>query len=218
MIKELVKRILCRIKYRRCMRFGRGSWCDLSCNVQGKNKMGKDAELFHSEIGYGSYLSAYSKLQYTKIGKYCSIGKNVESVFGKHPTKDWVSTHPAFFSTRKQAGFTYTDKERFDEGITTTGSKKIIIGNDVWIGNNVLLMEGIKIGDGAIIAAGAVVTKDVAPYAIVGGVPAKLIRYRFTKEQITILLEVQWWNKSEAWIQENVAYFSNVEEFLHRNS
>ena len=88
------------------------------------------------------------------------------------------------------------------------------VGNDVWIASDVKLLPGIVIHDGAVIAAGAVVTKDVPPYAIVGGVPAKVIRYRFTKEQIESLLDIQWWNKDEKWIREHAGLFDDVDGFL----
>ncbi len=94
-----------------------------------------------------------------------------------------------FYSTRKQCGATFADRDYFDE------QSDISIGNDVWIGARVFLIEGIHVGDGAIVGAGAVVTKDVPAYAVVGGVPAKIIRYRFTQEQIEYLLELQWWDK-----------------------
>lgn len=86
----------------------------------------------------------------------------------------------------------------------------------MWIGANVLAIAGIKIGDGAIVAAGSVVTKDVPPYAIVGGVPAKIIRYRFTDEQIKDLLNMQWWNKGEAWIRSHAEYFDDVQRLIEK--
>ncbi len=93
-----------------------------------------------------------------------------------------------------------------------------IIGNDVWIGSNVLIIGGIKIGDGAIVAAGAVVTKDVPPYAIVGGIPARIIRFRFDKEQINKLLELKWWNKDDDWLIKNNYLFCNVEMFFENRN
>ncbi|MNI40841.1 Chloramphenicol acetyltransferase [compost metagenome] len=96
-------------------------------------------------------------------------------------------------------------------------NQKIVIGNDVWIGANAVILPGVTLGDGAVIGAGAVVTKDVPPYAIVGGVPAKVIRYRFTPEEIEVLLRIKWWEweieeiKSKAYLLKNPALL--FEEF-----
>ena len=89
-----------------------------------------------------------------------------------------------------------------------------IIGNDVWIGANAIILQGVTIGDGAIIAAGAVVTKDVPPYAIVGGVPAKVIKYRFSDDVILKLLEIKWWDKPEEWTTQNLDKFTDVSGFV----
>ena len=97
-----------------------------------------------------------------------------------------------------------------EEGFSVT------IGNDVWIGQGVSIKSGITIGDGAVIGAGAVVTKNVEPYAIVGGVPSRLIRYRFSKEQIEALLEIKWWNRSIEWLEENGRYFIDVDKFIEK--
>nr|WP_243207822.1 MULTISPECIES: CatB-related O-acetyltransferase [Paeniclostridium] len=133
---------------------------------------------------------------------------------GTHPTKIFVSTHPAFFSLKKQAGFTYVEKQLFDESNNENKAFKVIIGNDVWIGDNVSLISGVKIGNGAIIGANSLVTKDCKPYYIYGGVPAKKIGQRFTDEQITILNELKWWDRSEEWIIDNIDKFSNIDEFI----
>ena len=103
---------------------------------------------------------------------------------------------------------TYSKERRFEEF-----KAQIEIGNDVWIGDSAIIMDGVKIGDGSIIAAGAVVTKDVPPYAIVGGVPAKIIRYRFDEDDINFLLELSWWEKDKKWIKENAEKFSDIRNF-----
>ena len=93
-------------------------------------------------------------------------------------------------------------------------SKNVSIQNDVWIGAGALLMDGVTIGNGAIVAARSVVTKDVPPYAIVGGTPAKLIRYRFDEDEIEFLEELQWWNKDLSWIEKHVGLFHDVQKFM----
>ncbi|MBI5324137.1 MAG: CatB-related O-acetyltransferase [Ignavibacteriae bacterium] len=152
----------------------------------------------------------------TNIGRFCAIGENVRTHLGLHPSKEWVSVHPAFFSNQAQAGFTFTTANLFDEHKYIDDDKKFVveIGNDVWIANNVIIMDGVKIGDGAVIGAGSIVTKDVEPYSVVGGVPAKIISKRFSDEQIEKLLKIKWWNWDYEKIKENSDLFSNIEKFL----
>ena len=107
-------------------------------------------------------------------------------------------------------GTTFVDQKYFEEE-----EKTVHIGNDVWIGSNVIVVDGVTIGDGAIIAAGAVVTKDVPPYAIFGGIPAKLIRYRFDEQKIDFMLKFKWWDKEEKWLRKNVKDFHNIDKFIH---
>ena len=165
-------------------------------------------------MGYGSYAGKSCNINYAKIGRYTCIGPNVRTTSGTHPL-DYVSMHPAFFSLRKQAGFTYVSEQKCNENIDD--SYHTIIGNDVWIGDSALLMEGVKIGDGAVVAAGAVVTKDVPPYAVVGGVPAKVIRYRFSEEVIEKLLKIKWWDKDTDWLKAHADEFCDVSAFIDKN-
>ncbi len=87
-----------------------------------------------------------------------------------------------------------------------------IIGNDCWIGENVFYVGGITIGDGAVVLAGAVVTKDVPPYAIVGGVPAKVLKYRYDDDTIQFLLRIKWWNNSIEWLRENWQLMTDIDK------
>lgn len=131
------------------------------------------------------------RIRNVKIGRYCSVAKHVDIGLPQHPV-DWLSIHPLQYFSDYYGWSHVTGKKVFvkpfegESGMTE-------IGNDVWIGDHVVIMSGVKIGDGAIVAAGAVVTKDVPPYAIVGGIPARVIKYRFEEKIIRRLLDLQWW-------------------------
>lgn len=138
-------------------------------------------------------------------------------IAGTHPTKKWVSTHPSFFSSKNiVTNLHFSDVDLFKEREYLPDGLSIHIGNDVWIGADVKILEGVKIGDGAIIAAGAVVTKDVEPYSIVGGVPAKKIRDRFTTKQIEFLLKLKWWNKDLEWIKKHANLFRDIDLLMEK--
>jgi acetyltransferase-like isoleucine patch superfamily enzyme len=147
-----------------------------------------------------------SKLEF---GNFCSIADNVNIYLGGNHNSDWVTTYP----------FGHINQHIFSNfnGVGHPVTKgDIIIGNDVWIAANVTIMSGVTIGDGAIIANNSHVVKNVEPYSIVGGNPAKFIRYRFTEEQIEKLLEIKWWN----WEDEKINKFtpllcnSNIDNFI----
>lgn len=118
------------------------------------------------------------------IWKYCSIAENVEIMMGWNHRADRISTYP--FSVITECP---SKKE------CATSNWDVIVGNDVWICKNVTIMSGVTIGNGAVIALWSVVTKDVEPYSIVGWIPAKIIKYRFAKEKIELLLKNKRWNK-----------------------
>ncbi|MCR4907844.1 MAG: CatB-related O-acetyltransferase [Lachnospiraceae bacterium] len=117
--------------------------------------------------------------------------------------------HPAFTNPEKLFGYSYVKEKNFRD---TEGH--IEIGSDVWIGNNVLIMDGVKIGDGAVVGAGALVTKDIEPYSINAGIPARKIRYRFDGETIKELLRLRWWDRGEVWIKKHIDEFTDAKELL----
>jgi acetyltransferase-like isoleucine patch superfamily enzyme len=175
-------------------------------------KINRNTEILNTEIGMGTYINSDSTFNNCIIGKFCSIASHSTIIYGRHPSVGFISTHPSFFSVLNQAGFSFTKEKLFEELKYVQPEKKIsvIIGNDVWIGYGASIIEGISIGDGAIIAAGAVVTKDVKPYSIVAGVPAKIIKYRFSETEIAELLKLKWWDKDFSWLQENYKLFCDV--------
>ena len=162
---------------------------DLSANY-GKNVIINENTLVSSDVSIGdhSYINANSNIENCSIGKFCSISSGVYICPAEHKLK-YITTHPI---TK------YEDSRR-----------KVVIGNDVLISLNALILEGVTIGDGAVIAAGAVVTKDVMPYEIVGGVPAKHIGYRFEKKKIEYLQKIKWWNWDREIIEKNILWLRN---------
>jgi acetyltransferase-like isoleucine patch superfamily enzyme len=141
------------------------------------------------QIGNNSYVSFNSILYNCSVGNYCSIGPNVVIGVGDHPY-NYLTTSPnvyfdnRFFSIEEQ------------EGLLERNFKKVVIKNDVWIGANVFIKNGVTIGNGAIIGAGSVVLNDVSDFEIVGGVPAKRLKMRFTDDIIQLIIRTNWWDKS----------------------
>ncbi|MEY8199024.1 MAG: CatB-related O-acetyltransferase [Colwellia sp.] len=143
-----------------------------------------------SKIGAYTYLNRDCKLYGNcEVGRYCSFGRDVHVGLHEHPI-DWLSTHPFQYSNGQFQGD--TDYECINRKYWKD-SKVVKIGSDVWIGTGSRIFVGVEVGHGSIIAAGSIVTKDVAPYSIVGGVPAKLIKTRFPEGTINKLLELKWW-------------------------
>lgn len=147
-------------------------------------------------IGKYTYMGSNCKVGGgTRFGNYCSIATNVDIGPINHPTS-YLSCHPFQYSEKLFSSIThYKNVNRVKK---TTQKPPVVIGHDVWIGTDCIIMRGVKIGNGAVVAAGAVVTKDVPAYAIVGGVPAKIIGYRFDDEVINQLQELKWWTLNPA--------------------
>ncbi|MGH0257607.1 MULTISPECIES: CatB-related O-acetyltransferase [Sinorhizobium] len=141
-------------------------------------------------IGAYSYMGPTGELYGGQIGRFCSIASRVIIGPSEHPS-EWISSHPFQFGRSRKFSF-WPESSEFNYNPLAV-KKAPVIGNDVWLGDGAVIMRGITIGDGAIVAAGAVVTKDVPPYAVVGGVPASIIRMRFDAPTIARLQASQWW-------------------------
>lgn len=171
----------------------RYSIIDTGCCIDASAKIASNCHILNntfflnSSIASFSYIGRNSIVQNTKIGLYCSIADGVYIGLGSHPYS-YFSTSPLFYKVNNTFKRKLISRDlEFEE------YKSIDIGNDVWIGARSIVLDGVKISTGAIIAAGAVVTKDVPAYAIVAGVPASIIKYRFSHEKISEILESEWW-------------------------
>lgn len=166
-----------------------------------KTGLGRGSKLLNVQIGEFSSVGIDSKVSNAKVGRFSEIAREVYVGLGPHPT-DYLSTHSIFYKNKPWASHPEWVKEiDFNESPISN------IGNAVWIGTRAIIMDGVSVGDGAIVATGAVVTKDVPPFAIVGGVPAKVIRYRFSPEVIERLMKIQWWNLPDEEITKRIDLF-----------
>lgn len=207
LIKKLAKHIALMVKFHGKLEANLDSDVDYRlCSFEGANKIYSNS-VFIGKMGYGSYISHDCRIK-ANIGRFCSVGSYVTTNTGTHPIgHPFVTTSPMFYSTRKQNGLNFADRIMFDEvKVPST------IGNDVWIADNVFFAGGLVIGDGAVILAGSVVTRDVPPYAIVGGIPAKVLKFRYDEQTIKFLLELKWWNLDVEWLKQHWDLFSSIDK------
>lgn len=171
-------------------------------SISKKSRIWSGCKVFHSILGDYSYLGRRSRLIHAHVGKFCSISSDCAIGMGTHSLEN-ISTSSVFTAKRNGVGVSWAQENLYEE------FKPVIIGNDVWIGQRVMIMGGIHVGNGAVVGAGAVVTKDIPPYAIVGGVPAKVIRYRFPDEVIQKLEDGRWWMLTDSVLKDNIKLFQD---------
>ena len=212
MLKKIMIKLYLNIKYNKIK--SKIKSCKVSKDiVLGKNvTIGKKSIISRNvSIGDYSYINTQFGETYidsnVQIGKYCSLAPNICIALGNHNISN-VTTHPILYDNYYH--FVSENKPKIDDNIKT------IIGNDVWIGANSNIRRGIKIGNGAVIAMNSVVTKDVPDYAIVAGIPAKVIKYRFSKSNIDMLLDFKWWDKDEKYIKNNIEKFYDIDDFANQ--
>lgn len=207
-LKNILSFIKAKMRYHKVLSFTYGATIGKGSSFEGCNTIGDNSH-YTGKMGYGSYMSSNCSIE-GNIGRFTSIAPEVITPRDIHPYRaPYVATSPMFFSLNEITGKTFTKKQTFVEW-----KPKVKIGNDVWIGQRVLLTGGITIGDGAVIYACAVVTKDVPPYSIVAGVPAKVIGYRYSEETINKLLKIKWWDRPLSWLEKNASLFNNIDDFI----
>lgn len=165
-------------------------------------------KISHAEVGDYTYFSANCQVMHAIIGSYCSIGPGAKIGLGSHPT-NFIASSPIFYSTSKVVNnINWVDRNYHDE------FANVMIEDNVWVGADVYIMNDVEIGEGAICAAGSVVTKNVPPYAIVGGVPARIIKYRFDEQTIEQLLELKIFKRSDTWLKKYLSGAVTPEDLL----
>lgn len=170
------------------------------------------ANISDSSMDDYSYVSEYTQIANTQIGKFANIASNVRINPGFHPYEMPCQHHLLY--RREMYGFGENDEAFFNYRKT----QKVIIGHDVWIGHGAVIMPGIKVGNGAIIGSNAVVTKDVPSFAIVAGVSAKILKYRFPNEIIKEIEKIAWWDWSHEEIKDRLGDLKDIREFIYKYS
>lgn len=177
-----------------------------NCKIDKTSKIESGCNLVNVEMNRHSFCGYNCEMTNVEIGSFCSIANGVIIGGGMHPI-DWVSMSPVFYEGRDSVKAKFSEHKR-------DNVLKTMIGHDVWIGQNCLIKQGVTIGNGSVIGMGSIVTKDVEPYTIVAGNPAKFIRKRFNDEIIENLEKSEWWNFNDDKLKYYAKYFKEPTLFL----
>lgn len=215
-MKALIRQLIDLWRYRgRDITVKRTARVRSGSRLEGMNRIGQRTT-FRGDLGYGSYIATDCNLS-ARIGRYTSIAPFVRSNPGIHTYKaPFATTSPMFFNRDHLSGRSFATRDVIENLRYADKDRRldVVIGNDCWIGQGVFFAGGVTVGDGAVVLAGAVVTKDVEPYAIVGGVPARRIGYRYDPATIEALLKMKWWNRSPEWLRENWELLTDIDVLL----
>jgi chloramphenicol O-acetyltransferase type B len=179
-----------------------GCCIDIRSIIQPNVHLLENCVINNTLVGSYTYIGKNCLCQNVTIGKFCSIANEVSIGLGKHPTNKFSSS-TLFYKKINTLNIRLIDKDK-----DLVEYENISIGNDVWIGHRAIILDGVSIGHGAIVGSNAIVSRDVPPYAIVGGVPARVIKYRFDEEKIKFLLNSKWWDMDLTEIKENMDLFN----------
>lgn len=177
-----------------------------NCAIDKTAVVGSGSNCINVNMGRYSYMGKNNSVCNTSIGAFCSIASYCAIGGGGHQSNS-ISTSPVFEDGRNVFGKNFGSSQK-------TEQNPVEIGNDVWIGEGVFINDGITVGDGAIIGAHSVVTRDVPEYAVVAGAPAKVIRFRFSDEEIGKLLKIKWWDWPEEELRKHGDQFASISELL----
>jgi acetyltransferase-like isoleucine patch superfamily enzyme len=188
------------------------------CKISDTTKIGKLSTLIRTKLGDETMVGDFSKMAYSNMDRMSYIGDYtvvINSEIGKFSSISWgvtIGPEEHDFNRVTNHSFLYSTKsfKLVQRKMYSPFEKKCTIGNDVWIGCNSTILRGVKIGDGAVIGANSLVNKDVPPYAIVAGSPAKILKYRFEPNIILALLDVKWWDLPIKTISENAQIFAET--------
>lgn len=178
----------------------------IASTIHSTSKIESGSEIVNSTFDKHSFCGYFCEIVNCDIGSFCSIANSVIIGGGMHPI-GWVSTSPVFYEGRDSVRAKFSEHSR-------NRPKRTTIGNDVWIGSRAIIKQGVVIGSGAVIGMGSVVTRDVAPYSVVGGCPAREIKKRFSDEVIENLLKSKWWEFNDQQLEKYSYYFTDPEEFI----
>ena len=182
-------------------------WISDNNSFERNCRLGGPAYIAGSKFGAYSYVEIGCRVSLADVGRFCSIGPYAVIGTPEHP-HSYVSTHPYFYRALPHIGYDLVAEDQHVDLVRTT------LGHDVWVGHGAIVKGGVTIGHGAIIGAGAVVTRDVPPYAVVAGVPARLLRYRFERPVINALLDSRWWDRDIDWLRSRADAMRDVQSFL----